>query len=78
MLSKLTPLLHGFTYSLIYKIHISLFFCLQLIGGLADEKGRWQESVKRLEKQIDLIVGDVLISAGAVAYLGPFTVSFQL
>lgn len=49
-------------------------FVLQLIGGLKDEKVRWQESVKRLEKEIDLIVGDVLVSSGAVAYLGPFTV----
>ena len=39
------------------------------------EDGR--ESVKRLEKEIDLIVGDVLISSGAVAYLGPFTVCYH-
>ena len=54
---------------------IHSFLSLQLIGGLADERGRWEESVARLEKEIDLIVGDVLISSGAVAYLGPFTVS---
>lgn len=47
----------------------------KLIGGLADEKGRWQESVDRLESVIKSIVGDVLVSAGYVAYLGPFTVS---
>ncbi|KAF6028262.1 hypothetical protein EB796_013428 [Bugula neritina] len=49
----------------------------KLIGGLADEKGRWEESVERLEREIDLIVGDVLISSGAVAYLGPFTGEFR-
>ena len=46
----------------------------QLIGGLADEKDRWKESVEYLEKVIGNIVGDVLVSAGAIAYLGPFTV----
>jgi len=48
-----------------------------LIGGLADEKGRWQESVEHLEKIMNNILGDVLISAGCVAYLGSFTVSKQ-
>ena len=47
----------------------------KLIGGLADEKGRWQESVANLEKVIGNIIGDVLVSSGTVAYLGPFTVS---
>ena len=49
----------------------------KLIGGLADEKGRWQESVNQLESVIKSIVGDVLVSAGYVAYLGPFTVSLK-
>lgn len=48
---------------------------LQLIGGLADEKDRWAESVLRLDAVVGNIVGDVLISAACVAYLGPFTVS---
>ena len=50
------------------------WYTLQLIGGLADEKERWKESVEYLEKVIDNIVGDVLVSAGSIAYLGPFTV----
>jgi dynein heavy chain len=50
----------------------------KLIGGLADEKGRWQESVAKLESVIGNIIGDVLVSAGSVAYLGPFTVSKDL
>lgn len=48
---------------------------LQLIGGLADEKDRWIESVDKLEQIIDNIIGDVLISSANIAYLGPFTVS---
>ena len=50
----------------------------KLIGGLADEKLRWQESVENLERIVGNIVGDILISAGCIAYLGPFTVSERL
>ena len=52
-----------------------LFLVIQLIGGLADEKGRWEESIVTFDKKIDSIVGDVLISSGVIAYLGVFTVS---
>ena len=50
----------------------------KLIGGLADEKDRWAESVTRLEKQITSIIGSVLIGAAYVAYLGPFNVSRKI
>lgn len=46
----------------------------KLINGLADEKIRWHETVSTLDHMIANIIGDVLVSAGAVAYLGPFTV----
>jgi hypothetical protein len=51
---------------------------LQLIGGLADEKERWKESVERLDYIVSNITGDILITAGNIAYLGPFTVSTAL
>ena len=50
----------------------------KLIGGLADEKVRWSETVDKLTGVIKNVVGDVLISAGFVAYLGAFTVSIYL
>ena len=46
----------------------------QLISGLADEKGRWQISVEKLQQVVSNIVGDILISAAFVAYLGVFDV----
>ncbi|XP_048258404.1 dynein axonemal heavy chain 1-like isoform X3 [Haliotis rufescens] len=49
----------------------------KLIGGLADEKERWKESVDRLEMVIDNITGDVLVSSGYIAYLGPFTGEYR-
>uniref|UniRef100_A0A8B9EVG3 Dynein axonemal heavy chain 1 n=1 Tax=Anser cygnoides TaxID=8845 RepID=A0A8B9EVG3_ANSCY len=46
-----------------------------LINNLADEKVRWQDTVENLDYKINNIAGDVLVAAGFVAYLGPFTVS---
>uniref|UniRef100_A0A452IS51 Uncharacterized protein n=1 Tax=Gopherus agassizii TaxID=38772 RepID=A0A452IS51_9SAUR len=49
----------------------------QLINGLADEKVRWQDTVQNLDYMINNVAGDVLISAGFVAYLGPFTGQYR-
>eukprot|EP00118_Oscarella_pearsei_P012540 m.93002 g.93002 ORF g.93002 m.93002 type:complete len:4173 (+) comp36767_c0_seq9:102-12620(+) len=49
----------------------------KLIGGLKDEKVRWGESVSSFEGRLKNIVGDVLVSSGFVAYLGPFTGEFR-
>ncbi|XP_063071051.1 dynein axonemal heavy chain 1 [Engraulis encrasicolus] len=49
----------------------------KLIGGLADEKVRWKETVQNLEYMVDNVAGDVLLSAAYVAYLGPFTGEYR-
>ncbi|XP_030213444.1 dynein heavy chain 1, axonemal [Gadus morhua] len=49
----------------------------KLIGGLADEKVRWKETVKHLDYMVNNVSGDVLLSAGFVAYLGPFTGEYR-
>ncbi|XP_072521546.1 dynein axonemal heavy chain 1 [Salminus brasiliensis] len=49
----------------------------KLIGGLVDEKVRWSETVQHLEYLVDNVAGDVLLSAGYVAYLGPFTGEYR-
>ena len=51
------------------------FDCFQLIGGLADEKVRRAESVANFDIQLTNVIGDVMVSAGVVAYQGAFTVS---
>ena len=51
---------------------------MQLIGGLADEKIRWGEAVKTFDAMLFNVVGDIMIAAGAVAYLGTFTVSLDI
>ncbi|KAJ6667676.1 hypothetical protein lerEdw1_015997 [Lerista edwardsae] len=50
----------------------------KLINGLADEKVRWQDTVQNLDYMINNIAGDVLVSAGFVAYLGAFTGQYRI
>ena len=49
----------------------------QLIGGLGGEKVRWGQSAERLSKDLVDLVGNVIISAGFISYLGPFTAEFR-
>lgn len=42
-----------------------------LIGSLGQEKSRWTEKAAQLESLLDHLPGDVLISCGVIAYLGP-------
>ncbi|GAB1601341.1 dynein heavy chain 12, axonemal-like isoform X2 [Argonauta hians] len=49
----------------------------KLIGGLGGEKDRWEFAANSLQDTYDNLVGDILVSAGVIAYLGPFTSSFR-
>ena len=49
----------------------------KLIGGLGGEKHRWTQAAHDLQNVYDNLIGDVLISAGVIAYLGPFTSGFR-
>ncbi|XP_049610508.1 dynein axonemal heavy chain 12-like [Syngnathus scovelli] len=49
----------------------------KLIGGLGGEKTRWSKAAEDLQSVYDNLTGDVLISAGVMAYLGAFTASFR-
>ncbi len=48
-----------------------------LINGLAGEKLRWAETVKTLGTTYNNLVGNVLVAAGTIAYLGAFTPDFR-
>ena len=65
-------------------IHIQVDNCAKkldraekLIGGLGGEKERWTVAAANLQGIYDHLLGDVLISAGVIAYLGPFTLAFR-
>jgi dynein heavy chain len=49
----------------------------KLISGLSEEKTRWATTVDQLDINIGNVIGDILISGGAIAYLGPFTAEFR-
>lgn len=46
--------------------------------GLGGERTRWSTGADNLADQLINIIGDVLIGAGVVAYLGPFTTDFRV
>lgn len=48
-----------------------------LIESLGGEKGRWKELGNDLKIQYEKLTGDVICSAGMIAYLGPFTSAFR-
>jgi dynein heavy chain len=49
----------------------------KLISGLGGEKARWSNQIVNLTHTYDHIVGDVLLSAAFVAYLGAFTLDYR-
>jgi len=51
---------------------------VKLMGGLGGERTRWTKSCADLTNSYDDLVGDSLVSAGAIAYLGVFTPDFRL
>jgi dynein heavy chain len=45
----------------------------QLINLLSGEQDRWNKDVINFKKQLENLIGDSLIAAGAISYCGPFT-----
>ncbi|KAG8436117.1 hypothetical protein GDO86_007286 [Hymenochirus boettgeri] len=50
----------------------------KLITGLSDERQRWQDTVLNLENLLVNVTGDLLLCAGFLAYLGPFTGPYRI
>ena len=49
----------------------------KLIGGLGGEEARWKITVETLNASFTNLTADVLVSAGTISYLGPFTSEFR-
>jgi len=49
----------------------------KLVGGLGGEETRWKETVEVLKDAYVNILGDVIVSAATISYLGPFTAEFR-
>jgi len=50
----------------------------RLVSALGSEKIRWADSIVRLGEQLDVVVGDILISAAFVSYAGPFSKTLRM
>ncbi|ESO02212.1 hypothetical protein HELRODRAFT_65497 [Helobdella robusta] len=49
----------------------------KLISGLGGEKERWMDAANLLQAAIENLLGDMIMSAGVITYLGPFTILFR-
>ena len=47
------------------------------MGGLADENKRWGENVETYKVDRLTMIGDALVSAAFVSYIGPFSANFR-
>ncbi|GBG80555.1 hypothetical protein CBR_g31015 [Chara braunii] len=49
----------------------------RLLAGLGDEKIRWRAAAAELKDKLDHLAGDLMLSAGIIAYLGPLTLPYR-
>ena len=49
----------------------------RLLGGLGGEKVRWMAAVQRLDASLRNVIGDVMVAAGGIAYIGAFTAKYR-
>jgi dynein heavy chain len=58
-------------------IEIQLVRAEKLVVGLADEAARWKDTVKVLEVDLVNLVGNIILAAGYISYVGPFTQKYR-
>ncbi|KZC13452.1 Dynein heavy chain 10, axonemal [Dufourea novaeangliae] len=49
----------------------------KLINGLSSENERWKKELESLHGEIEMIVGNCVLSAGFLAYSGPFSYEYR-
>uniref|UniRef100_A0A667XC84 Dynein axonemal heavy chain 2 n=1 Tax=Myripristis murdjan TaxID=586833 RepID=A0A667XC84_9TELE len=49
----------------------------KLVSGLAGERVRWEETVAGLEENMGFLVGDCLLAASFLSYMGPFLSNYR-
>lgn len=59
------------------KCRQELSLAERLVNGLGGEKLRWGENVKQLKIDANTVVGDSLLSAAFVSYIGPFSAGLR-
>ncbi|KAH0626110.1 hypothetical protein JD844_000881 [Phrynosoma platyrhinos] len=59
------------------EMEIKLDRADKLVSGLAGEKIRWEETLKGLEEDLGYLVGDCLVAAAFLSYMGPFLSNYR-
>lgn len=59
------------------RTQLKLELAKRLINGLADENVRWAQSIQDLQFREKSLVGDVLLAAAFLSYVGPFTKNYR-
>ncbi|XP_060775597.1 dynein axonemal heavy chain 2 [Neoarius graeffei] len=49
----------------------------KLVSGLAGERERWEKTVEDLEEDMGYLVGDCLLAAAFLSYMGPFLSNYR-
>lgn len=60
------------------QLALNLSLANRLVNGLADEKIRWTLNIKQFENEKLTMIGNALVSAAFVSYIGPFNSSFRV
>jgi len=55
----------------------SLVMAERLVNGLADEKVRWRSNIQTMKAQTVKFIGDCLVGAAFVSYIGAFSSSYR-
>lgn len=59
------------------KIEVQLNRAEKLVVGLADEASRWTQTVKVLEVDLINLIGNIILAAGFISYVGTFTSKYR-
>jgi dynein heavy chain len=59
------------------QVEVQLARAEKLVTGLAAESERWKVNVKDLEVDLVNLVGNMVLAAGYISYVGPFTSKFR-
>ena len=50
----------------------------RLVGGLGDENTRWNANVAQFREEMITVLGDALLAAAFVSYIGPFSAGLRM
>lgn len=59
------------------KIEVQLGRASKLVVGLADESKRWTQTVSVLEVDLINLIGNIILAAGFISYVGTFTMKYR-